>query len=116
SLYGRFRHLFVLRPGRLAFHPARSQSPTPPSPRPSFPTRRSSDLTSGCGTAAAIRRARSAQTTRYGAYASPVRNTCHGGPVRTRSEEHTSELHSHLNLVCRLLLDKKKSQTNSTTN
>src|SRR5260370_7008498 len=25
-----------------------------------------------------------------------------------RSEEHTSELHSHLNLVCRLLLEKKK--------
>src|SRR5260370_24810091 len=25
----------------------------------------------------------------------------------TRSEEHTSELHSHLNLVCRLLLEKK---------
>src|SRR5260370_8826361 len=29
-------------------------------------------------------------------------------PVRTRSEEHTSELQSHLNLVCRLLLQKKK--------
>src|SRR5260370_34984775 len=26
-----------------------------------------------------------------------------------RSEEHTSELQSHLNLVCRLLLEKKKS-------
>src|SRR5260370_20970129 len=26
----------------------------------------------------------------------------------TRSEEHTSELQSHLNLVCRLLLEKKK--------
>src|SRR5260370_28482207 len=32
-----------------------------------------------------------------------------GGP---RSEEHTSELQSHLNLVCRLLLEKKK-YTNS---
>src|SRR5260370_39226387 len=28
-----------------------------------------------------------------------------------RSEEHTSELQSHLNLVCRLLLEKKKSGT-----
>src|SRR5207237_7175160 len=28
---------------------------------------------------------------------------------RSRSEEHTSELQSHLNLVCRLLLEKKKS-------
>src|SRR5260370_25005968 len=27
---------------------------------------------------------------------------------RNRSEEHTSELQSHLNLVCRLLLEKKK--------
>src|SRR5260370_32252772 len=29
----------------------------------------------------------------------------------TRSEEHTSELQSHLNLVCRLLLEKKKMHT-----
>src|SRR5260370_42447005 len=28
-----------------------------------------------------------------------------------RSEEHTSELQSHLNLVCRLLLEKKKYNT-----
>src|SRR5260370_5443820 len=39
-----------------------------------------------------------------------------GGPVQgsgsesnDRSEEHTSELQSHLNLVCRLLLEKKKN-------
>src|SRR5207237_10746053 len=29
-----------------------------------------------------------------------------------RSEEHTSELQSHLNLVCRLLLEKKKKNKN----
>src|SRR5438477_5819509 len=28
----------------------------------------------------------------------------------TRSEEHTSELQSHVNLVCRLLLEKKKNK------
>src|SRR5260370_32465498 len=28
--------------------------------------------------------------------------------IVSRSEEHTSELQSHLNLVCRLLLEKKK--------
>src|SRR5260370_20448658 len=28
---------------------------------------------------------------------------------KPRSEEHTSELQSHLNLVCRLLLEKKKN-------
>src|SRR5260370_1519495 len=32
---------------------------------------------------------------------------------RQRSEEHTSELQSHLNLVCRLLLEKKKNTRNS---
>src|SRR5450830_2118680 len=31
-----------------------------------------------------------------------------------RSEEHTSELQSRFDLVCRLLLEKKKQQTNST--
>src|SRR5260370_28856495 len=30
-----------------------------------------------------------------------------------RSEEHTSELQSHLNLVCRLLLEKKKKVSSS---
>src|SRR5438477_4637570 len=29
---------------------------------------------------------------------------------RPRSEEHTSELQSHVNLVCRLLLEKKKKK------
>src|SRR5260370_23484681 len=33
-------------------------------------------------------------------------------PRCTRSEEHTSELQSHLNLVCRLLLEKKKKTRN----
>src|SRR5438477_6043316 len=31
-------------------------------------------------------------------------------PNIERSEEHTSELQSHVNLVCRLLLEKKKKQ------
>src|SRR5438132_7986335 len=34
-------------------------------------------------------------------------------PLELRSEEHTSELQSHSDLVCRLLLEKKK-QTNNT--
>src|SRR5215211_7225035 len=33
------------------------------------------------------------------------------GPLRLRSEEHTSELQSHSDLVCRLLLEKKKKKT-----
>src|SRR5438477_2223315 len=31
-------------------------------------------------------------------------------PDHARSEEHTSELQSHVNLVCRLLLEKKKKK------
>src|SRR4051812_49566654 len=33
---------------------------------------------------------------------------------RDRSEEHTSELQSHVNLVCRLLLEKKKKKKQKT--
>src|SRR3989454_4997607 len=35
-----------------------------------------------------------------------------GGAARWRSEEHTSELQSPCNLVCRLLLEKKKKKNN----
>src|SRR5260370_41774574 len=40
----------------------------------------------------------------------PVDSQAHGGRGlgNQRSEEHTSELQSHLNLVCRLLLEKIK--------
>src|SRR2546430_12534514 len=34
--------------------------------------------------------------------------------IRLRSEEHTSELQSQSNLVCRLLLEKKKNHDNYT--
>src|SRR5437667_9110611 len=36
-------------------------------------------------------------------------------PENTRSEEHTSELQSHHDLVCRLLLEKKKTSGCATT-
>src|SRR5260370_11642037 len=39
-------------------------------------------------------------------FSSPQMGLALGG--RDRSEEHTSELQSHLNIVCRLLLEKKK--------
>src|SRR5260370_23350593 len=50
----------------------------------------------------------------YGVHPSQVTNwkrqAIQGAPelFADRSEEHTSELQSHLNLVCRLLLEKKK--------
>src|SRR5207249_6361164 len=37
------------------------------------------------------------------------------GGARVRSEEHTSELQSRFDLVCRLLLEKKKKHTNTET-
>src|SRR5205807_3814078 len=37
---------------------------------------------------------------------------CWGPPAIPRSEEHTSELQSPCNLVCRLLLEKKKKKKN----
>src|SRR2546430_4542975 len=40
----------------------------------------------------------------------PPRAIMVGAPQRPRSEEHTSELQSQSNLVCRLLLEKKKRQ------
>src|SRR5260370_25286689 len=41
-------------------------------------------------------------------YGWPVEQALLNRPAIDRSEEHTSELQSHLNLVCRLLLEKKK--------
>src|SRR5438034_5406310 len=38
----------------------------------------------------------------------------HGSDERPRSEEHTSELQSHSDLVCRLLLEKKNKTTTTT--
>src|SRR2546427_7952510 len=40
-----------------------------------------------------------------------VYRLCHWRIASERSEEHTSELQSQSNLVCRLLLEKKKKQT-----
>src|SRR2546430_10809200 len=42
------------------------------------------------------------------AFASKVQEVAAGDMANMRSEEHTSELQSQSNLVCRLLLEKKK--------
>src|SRR2546426_5792052 len=73
----------------------------------------------GC-LAASSRRTRQRRETPRGSLrgssrAPPQRRRCEGGarddPRRDpRSEEHTSELQSPCNLVCRLLLEKKKPQ------
>src|SRR5690606_41832672 len=72
----------------------------------SFPTRRSSDLrTAGVGVRDSARRGAAAATD--GARA--------GAPSTARSEEHTSELQSRENLVCRLLLAKKNFRPHAQT-
>src|SRR5690606_41601043 len=89
----------------------------------SFPTRRSSDLSScrpRCSWPASRRAtwsSRSSSTTPAPAPARRGGSTTSAGSVggaaagpTTRSEEHTSELQSRENLVCRLLLEKKKNK------
>src|SRR5690242_21617066 len=51
-------------------------------------------------------RSRRRQAGRQGPHPPP-----RGSVTAGRSEEHTSELQSHVNLVCRLLLEKKKIYT-----
>src|SRR5207249_11143616 len=77
----------------------------PPRALHSFPTRRSSDLTHGVRldqfypTPAAVDPYHLARRAAFGDYIPP-----------SRSEEHTSELQSRFDLVCRLLLEKKKKK------
>src|SRR5436190_17946196 len=40
----------------------------------------------------------------------PMKQRVRASTARSRSEEHTSELQSHSDLVCRLLLEKKKKK------
>src|SRR5207248_10843503 len=68
----------------------------------SFPTRRSSDL----GPDRLRRQARDQGFCQRGSES--CRKWPHEGHSRLRSEEHTSELQSPYDLVCRLLLEKKK--------
>src|SRR5699024_11978885 len=85
----------------------------------SFPTRRSSDLrptwtsrsmTSLRGSSAGPCTGCSEAGDRPPCRATPGPSTSTTSTPRTRSEEHTSELQSRFDLVCRLLLEKKKNQ------
>src|SRR5437773_8268767 len=74
----------------------------------SFPTRRSSDLfqSHGCRWIAA---GQATVRNNYSHQSGPGR-ICSVRWLDQRSEEHTSELQSHHDLVCRLLLEKKKNK------
>src|SRR5206468_10540416 len=87
----------------------------------SFPTRRSSDLWGGQGHGHRGGRGGSGQASQAGQgklpagsrQAQPTRaRAVPAGPASAapRSEEHTSELQSRSDLVCRLLLEKKKNK------
>src|SRR5690606_41798232 len=88
---------------------------------PAFPTRRSSDLTPAADSAAAAAAARpqiqvlaevdTVILREVFTYAGGSRDPFVSLLGTTRSEEHTSELQSRENLVCRLLLEKKKGRT-----
>src|SRR2546427_912658 len=52
----------------------------------------------------------------HGALADSPGQCCGSGICERRSEEHTSELQSQSNLVCRLLLEKKKKKQNKEKN
>src|SRR5262249_62205249 len=70
----------------------------------------------GCDFAAP---ARSARTCKHGALSNQHRCVFNKSCIRitfVRSEEHTSELQSLTNLVCRLLLEKKKKTITTTNN
>src|SRR5699024_12404858 len=71
----------------------------------SFPTRRSSDLRHRTDTVVPGRAGSAVH--RLGA-AAPRRLGTGGAAAPRRSEEHTSELQSRFDIVCRLLLEKKK--------
>src|SRR5205085_12262570 len=93
---------------------------------PSFPTRRSSDLVLsvphpqrhgrcavgvglGPGEAGLVVVEGTGKGDEFG-LRDPGGRTRHPCPYLLRSEEHTSELQSQSNLVCRLLLEKKKKK------
>src|SRR5438034_4745763 len=79
-----------------------------------FPTRRSSDLARERHLGAEIRRG--TLYTSDQAHHSVLKAAKLAGVMADRvrrSEEHTSELQSHSDLVCRLLLEKKKRRTSS---
>src|SRR5690606_40750887 len=87
----------------------------------SFPTRRSSDLRLESAVICRMIRRRRMLAPAYtmSATAAAISQSRSGllryTMSRTRSEEHTSELQSRENLVCRLLLEKKKKKSTKTT-
>src|SRR5699024_11556164 len=115
-LDSRFASLAVFRSLLTVSFLFPSSLPSPAAPRspPSFPTRRSSDLS------------RTSSPHMHGNSPHVDARTCDdladdrvpeqlSDDEQARSEEHTSELQSRFDLVCRLLLEKKKDTGSSPT-
>src|SRR5262245_65247650 len=90
-------------------------SPAAPPDLPSFPTRRSSDLSDNHSCRDAVARVLAHRAAGGLGACSPNTASYCNARARLRSEEHTSELQSLRHLVCRLLLEKKKKNTNKAT-
>src|SRR5690606_40125875 len=88
----------------LSLHDALPISRVRPSGRGSAPDRPRTDRARCPGRPRRARRS----GRRSGSARAPLRRGGEPGRARDRSEEHTSELQSRENLVCRLLLEKKK--------
>src|SRR5690349_22311349 len=86
-----YRHQWMTRSLTARTPPTVRTPPTAGTPPPTPYRRRASDATDCCQCSARAAWAR-----------------CGGRATRRRSEEHTSELQSRRDLVCRLLLEKKK--------
>src|SRR5207249_5397765 len=83
----------------------------------SFPTRRSSDLSDGMpAPGAAPTRPLTVPPTVTPAAAGALPGRVSQNVTIERSEEHTSELQSRFDLVCRLLLEKKKYRSRHPAN
>src|SRR5699024_11334158 len=88
---------------RSSFHRSTPGPPAGPSNGQSF------------GALAEARRTRASSCSDRGVRA-PLRNVTAQSTQRGRSEEHTSELQSRFDLVCRLLLEKKNKKSKTYTN
>src|SRR5699024_12225102 len=111
-----------LRPTRMSSHCLFFHCSVHHRDPPSFPTRRSSDLDARGGEFQRRFDERDADDepepdggqddarARGQARIAGAEEMCHA----RRSEEHTSELQSRFDLVCRLLLEKKKTETKTT--
>src|SRR2546430_4319613 len=106
-------HLAAASPPRHCAHSRAESAKVPLRPDARPPKTRSGSRPSPCDGARTVRVRQLLVNPRSGLFAIPTRRPAipslgeHAG--EPRSEEHTSELQSQSNIVCRLLLEKKKT-------